>query len=234
MSDYTTKYIITIQCSWCLCYTSLHIKYLCVHRMVARHRTPLSNAFFMYSRPSFWHSLLNAGNHVKILTLYTSCHKYITLIVAVSGHELGQHILIFLYLRKRNEEFQVKTWTLIDYMISILTLHVHPIWSLTAILQKSKELIIHIHISWFKTDFAVKNAMKTNTLKWIVHNVYEYSRVLTAVNLHIVRTFILYLLSWSLSIIEKHLLTKCEKCERATFHNINILNSYNILEKINT
>lgn len=39
------------------------------------------------------------------------------------------------------------------------------IWSLTAILQKSKELIIHIHISWFKTDFAVKNAMKTNTLK---------------------------------------------------------------------
>ena len=31
------------------------------------------------------------------------------LIGAVSGHELGQHILIFLYLWKRNKEFQVKT-----------------------------------------------------------------------------------------------------------------------------
>ena len=51
-----------------------------------------------------------------------------TLIGAVSGHELGQYILIFWYLQKRNKEFQVKTWTLIDYMISILTLHVQPIY----------------------------------------------------------------------------------------------------------
>jgi hypothetical protein len=57
-----------------------------------------------------------------------SFYKYITLIVAVSGHELGQYILIFLFLWKRDEEVQVKTCTLVEYMISILTLHVHPIY----------------------------------------------------------------------------------------------------------
>jgi hypothetical protein len=157
---------------------------------------------------------------------------YVTLVGAVSGHELGQHILIYWYLRKRNKEFRVKTRILIDYMISILTLHVHTI---TAILQKSKELIIHIHISWVKTDFAVKKCNETNTLKWTVDNLYEYRRFLTVVNLYIVRTFILYLLSWSLSIIQKHLLhQEPQMQEGTTFHNINVLNSYNILEKINT